>query len=97
MPSLHDPSHPPARNAGSASAPVARPLRFPAHSTGRSRSPISISPAITDLIERGAAVAVGVSGGKDSQAAAMATFAHLDDIGHVGPRILIHADLGFVE
>ncbi len=42
-------------------------------------------------------MAVGVSGGKDSQAAAMATFAHLDDIGHVGPRILIHADLGFVE
>lgn len=42
-------------------------------------------------------MAIGVSGGKDSQAAAVATFAHLDRIGHTGPRILIHADLGSVE
>ncbi len=44
-----------------------------------------------------APVAVGVSGGKDSQAAALATFRHLDLIGHRGPRLLIHADLGTVE
>jgi hypothetical protein len=27
----------------------------------------------------------------------MATFEHLDRIGHAGPRLLIHADLGSVE
>lgn len=43
------------------------------------------------------AVAIGVSGGKDSQAAAMATFDYLDRIGHCGPCFLIHADLGSVE
>lgn len=59
--------------------------------------PIAITPAIADLLGQQAAVAVGVSGGKDSQAAAIATFDYLDRIGHVGPRILIHADLGMVE
>ncbi|MBY5692024.1 phosphoadenosine phosphosulfate reductase family protein [Rhizobium leguminosarum] len=49
------------------------------------------------LISKNAPVAVGVSGGKDSQAAAIATFKHLDAVGHSGPRILIHADLGSVE
>lgn len=58
---------------------------------------ISITPEISDLLAQGAAVAIGVSGGKDSQAAAMATFEHLDRIGHTGPRLLIHADLGSVE
>lgn len=33
------------------------------------------------------AVAIGVSGGKDSQAAVLATIAHLDAIGHAGPRV----------
>lgn len=41
-----------------------------------------------------APVCVGVSGGKDSCAAALATFEYLDAIGHAGPRILVHADLG---
>jgi len=49
------------------------------------------------LITVDAPVAVGVSGGKDSQAAALATFAHLDAVGHAGPRLLIHSDLGRVE
>jgi 3'-phosphoadenosine 5'-phosphosulfate sulfotransferase (PAPS reductase)/FAD synthetase len=49
------------------------------------------------LIAASAPVAVGVSGGKDSQAAALATFAHLDRAGHKGPRVLVHADLGMVE
>lgn len=49
------------------------------------------------LLTAGAPVAVGVSGGKDSCAAALATFEHLDAVGHAGQRVLIHADLGRVE
>lgn len=44
-----------------------------------------------------AVVAIGVSGGKDSQALAIAVHRHLEAIGHKGPRILIHSDLGVVE
>ncbi|CUX23444.1 conserved hypothetical protein [Agrobacterium sp. NCPPB 925] len=58
---------------------------------------ITRSPEIDALIADDAPVAIGVSGGKDSQAAALATFAYLDSVGHKGPRILIHADLGSVE
>lgn len=59
--------------------------------------PIAITPAITTLLRQHVPVGIGVSGGKDSQAAAIATFDHLDRIGHAGPRLLIHADLGAVE
>ncbi|MCQ4633954.1 phosphoadenosine phosphosulfate reductase family protein [Shinella sp. CPCC 100929] len=69
----------------------------PAISISRAFPSISILSPIADLLEQGAAVAIGVSGGKDSQAAAMATFDYLDRIGHSGPRLLIHADLGSVE
>lgn len=41
-----------------------------------------------------APVCLGVSGGKDSTALALATIEHLDAIGHKGPRVLVHADLG---
>ncbi|TPN34774.1 phosphoadenosine phosphosulfate reductase family protein [Mesorhizobium sp. B1-1-6] len=58
---------------------------------------IASVPAIDELIAAGSPVAIGVSGGKDSQAAALATVAHLDRIGHAGPRLLIHSDLGIVE
>ncbi len=58
---------------------------------------ITHHPDVDAAITAGAAVAVGVSGGKDSQAAAIATLLHLNAIGHTGPRILIHADLGIVE
>jgi 3'-phosphoadenosine 5'-phosphosulfate sulfotransferase (PAPS reductase)/FAD synthetase len=58
---------------------------------------IATTPEIATLIAANAAVAIGVSGGKDSQAAALATCAHLDAVGHTGPRVLIHADLGSVE
>lgn len=59
--------------------------------------PISSIPEIDSLLAEGAPVAIGVSGGKDSQAAAIATIAHLDSIGHKGPRVLVHSDLGDVE
>ncbi len=58
---------------------------------------ITRTPEIDALIENDAPVAIGVSGGKDSQGAALATFRYLDAVGHKGPRILIHADLGSVE
>jgi 3'-phosphoadenosine 5'-phosphosulfate sulfotransferase (PAPS reductase)/FAD synthetase len=60
-------------------------------------TPINVPEAIQAHIERGAAVAIGVSGGKDSQAAALATVRYLDEVGHNGPRLLVHADLGRVE
>ena len=49
------------------------------------------------LLAKDSPVAIGVSGGKDSQAAALSTFHYLKSIGHRGPLILIHADLGSVE
>ena len=58
---------------------------------------VALTEEVRDLIAKNTPVAIGVSGGKDSQAAALATFSHLDQAGHVGPRILIHADLGSVE
>lgn len=58
---------------------------------------VATHPVVEELLRSDAPVAIGVSGGKDSQAAALATFRHLDKLGHSGPRILIHADLGMVE
>lgn len=59
--------------------------------------PVATDPEIEKLIAAHAPVAIGVSGGKDSQAAAIATYAYLDSKGHAGPRLLIHSDLGMVE
>ena len=56
-----------------------------------------ITPAIESLIATGSPVAIGVSGGKDSQASALAVCEHLDQAGHAGPRLLVHSDLGSVE
>lgn len=61
------------------------------------RYPVSITPQITKLLHAGAPVAVGVSGGKDSCAVAIRLNDYLTEIGHHGPRILIHSDLGVVE
>ncbi len=52
---------------------------------------------IDALLAANAPVAIGVSGGKDSSAVAFATIAHLNKIGHTGPRVLVHADLGVTE
>jgi len=49
------------------------------------------------MLQRNCVVAIGVSGGKDSDAVAIAVARHLDAIGHAGPRVLIHSDLGRVE
>lgn len=58
---------------------------------------VATTPEVETLLNRNAVVAVGVSGGKDSVAVALAVARHLDDIGHTGPRLLIHSDLGRVE
>jgi 3'-phosphoadenosine 5'-phosphosulfate sulfotransferase (PAPS reductase)/FAD synthetase len=52
---------------------------------------------VDEMLARGCVVAVGVSGGKDSVACALAVHDHLELIGYSGPRVLIHADLGVVE
>ncbi|MBO0947333.1 phosphoadenosine phosphosulfate reductase domain-containing protein [Fibrella forsythiae] len=58
---------------------------------------IETAPLISEQLALHAPVLIGVSGGKDSTAAAVATCRYLDEIGHKGERVLIHADLGSVE
>ncbi|HEU5375520.1 MAG TPA: phosphoadenosine phosphosulfate reductase family protein [Ktedonobacteraceae bacterium] len=58
---------------------------------------IATSPTVSALLATNAPVALGVSGGKDSSAMSLAVTTYLDEIGHSGPRILIHSDLGRVE
>jgi len=58
---------------------------------------IETTPLIEGLIAKNAPVAVGVSGGKDSDVAAFEAKAYLEATGHQGPFILIHGDLGRVE
>lgn len=55
---------------------------------------IEIDATITEMLVADSPVAVGVSGGKDSCAAAIATIEHLRVIGHTGPIVLVHSDLG---
>lgn len=59
--------------------------------------PVLTDSTIDQMLLQGAPVALGVSGGKDSTVLAFEANAHLDAIGHTGPRILIHSDLGRVE
>lgn len=58
---------------------------------------VSTAPEVDALLSANAVVAIGVSGGKDSYACALAVCQHLDAIGHTGPRVLVHSDLGVVE
>lgn len=59
--------------------------------------PVATDGEVLSLLTSDAPVAFGVSGGKDSQAAVIAGVRYLDRIGHSGPRVLVHADLGSVE
>lgn len=52
---------------------------------------------VSSLVAAGSPVAIGISGGKDSCALAIALNEFLDSVGHTGPRVLVHADLGNVE
>lgn len=64
---------------------------------GRADNAVATTPEVDSLLSRNCVVAVGVSGGKDSDACAIAVDRHLKAIGHTGPCVLIHADLGRVE
>ena len=55
---------------------------------------IELDDEIRALLAADAPVAIGCSGGKDSAAAAIAVVEHLRTIGHKGPVVLVHADLG---
>jgi 3'-phosphoadenosine 5'-phosphosulfate sulfotransferase (PAPS reductase)/FAD synthetase len=61
---------------------------------GRLDRGVELDAAVTELLGADAPVAIGVSGGKDSCAAAIATVEHLRAIGHRGEVVLVHADLG---
>ena len=56
---------------------------------------ILIPETIQKALAANAPVAIGVSGGKDSCAVALAVDDHL--AGYAGPKLLIHSDLGLVE
>lgn len=58
---------------------------------------VEVDATISELLAADAPVAIGVSGGKDSCAAAIATVEYLRSIGHRGEVVLVHADLGRVE
>lgn len=71
-------------------------LRTAQHIRARARD-VALTPDVSALLAADAVVAIGVSGGKDSVACALAVARHLDAIGHTGPRILVHSDLGRIE
>jgi 3'-phosphoadenosine 5'-phosphosulfate sulfotransferase (PAPS reductase)/FAD synthetase len=59
--------------------------------------PLAISLEIAEQLATNAPVALSTSGGKDSSAMTLAVSTYLDEIGHRGPRLLIHSDLGRIE
>ncbi len=58
---------------------------------------IDIPPLITRALTRGAALAISISGGKDSQAMLRLLVTHPDRPHWTGDRFAIHADLGRAE
>jgi 3'-phosphoadenosine 5'-phosphosulfate sulfotransferase (PAPS reductase)/FAD synthetase len=72
------------------------PLPLVADSADPER-PVITSAEVDLHVANNCPVAIGVSGGKDSCAVAFATVEWLDKVGHRGPRLLIHADLGATE
>lgn len=58
---------------------------------------VAVTPEVSEWLASGAVFAAGCSGGKDSTALALRLAEYLDEIGHKGPRVLIHSDLGVVE
>jgi len=64
---------------------------------GRADRAVAITRKIAKLLAGDAVVAIGVSGGKDSCAAAFAVIEYLRGIGFTGTIVLVHSDLGRVE
>ena len=55
---------------------------------------VELDDEIRTLLAEDAPCALGISGGKDSCTMAIAVVEHLRAIGHKGPVVLVHADLG---
>lgn len=72
-------------------------LRLCEETPRRALPEVAIDGATLKLIQAGSPVAVSVSGGKDGAAAAIMVHRFLKRIGHRGPFILIHSDLGSIE
>lgn len=59
--------------------------------------PVYTTTEVSALLQEQAVVAINISGGKDSICVAIRLNDYLNEIGHTGPRVLIHSDLGRVE
>lgn len=55
---------------------------------------VNLSPEVEAFLSTNPVVAIGVSGGRDSHACALAVHRHLESIGFAGQKVMIHADLG---
>lgn len=58
---------------------------------------IQTTPEVLDALDRGATLALSMSGGKDSQAMTLAVLAWLRETGRTNPVTAVHADLGRAE
>ena len=59
--------------------------------------PLTTPAGAVEVLSKGPVIAISVSGGKDSHAAACAAMRYLDATSHAGPRVMVHADLGRIE
>lgn len=62
-----------------------------------SQYPIAIDPAVESAVAEGMPFAISLSGGKDSQATAIATMAYIQARGLTNEIVFVHADLGRIE
>jgi 3'-phosphoadenosine 5'-phosphosulfate sulfotransferase (PAPS reductase)/FAD synthetase len=62
-----------------------------------SYTPLAIPEPLTDALENGAALAISISGGKDSQVLLKRLVEHHRLNGYPGPLFALHADLGRAE
>lgn len=53
-----------------------------AFATSSATTPVAVTPEVSEMLAASCVVAIGVSGGKDSQACAIQTSRYLDEIGH---------------
>ena len=58
---------------------------------------INVPPSVRVHLQRGAAVVLNLSGGKDSQAMALAVLAYMEERQHSNKVYAVHADLGRAE
>ena len=59
---------------------------------------LALTPEIETLIQNNCQIAIGISGGKDSGALALALNKYLNQVGHpLEKRVLVHSDLGLIE